>query len=233
MQMVKRLLLVFSLILLISGCAKKPVAELQDIRSIVAHAYAAGAAQQAPAEYQLASSALQAAELQVRDGDYRQAVKTLELVRRYSAEAMRKVKEHKLVEEERRVAAEKRLAELKQQQEIERQEEQKRERERKRKSTKQQQEKTVPVIETSIKVKKKRVLVDEVEVQAGENLATLAAREEVYGDALLWPLIYKANRDQVKNPEEIFAGQIFVVPRDKSNDEADAARQEARELNLF
>ena len=55
----------------------------------------------------------------------------------------------------------------------------------------------------------------------------------VYDDAFLWPLIYKANRDQIKDPKEIFSGQMLMIPRDKSRDEADAARQEARELNLF
>ena len=74
---------------------------------------------------------------------------------------------------------------------------------------------------------------DKVEVQAGENLAIIAAQAQVYQDALLWPLIYKANRDQIKNPEEIFSGQVLMIPRDKTKDEIDAARQEAQTLNLF
>ncbi len=64
-------------------------------------------------------------------------------------------------------------------------------------------------------------------------MAAIAARPEVYKDALLWPLIYRANRDQIKDPKEIFAGQIFVIPRDKNRDEEEAARNEAKTLNLF
>ena len=35
---------------------------------------------------------------------------------------------------------------------------------------------------------------------------------KVYNDARLWPLIYMANRDQIKDPDLIFPGQQFVIP---------------------
>ncbi len=35
---------------------------------------------------------------------------------------------------------------------------------------------------------------------------------KVYNDARLWPLIYMANRDQIKDPDLIFPGQRFVIP---------------------
>jgi len=34
----------------------------------------------------------------------------------------------------------------------------------------------------------------------------------VYRDARLWPLIYVANRDKIKDPDLIFPGQKFVIP---------------------
>ena len=34
----------------------------------------------------------------------------------------------------------------------------------------------------------------------------------VYRDAKLWPIIYKANRDQIKDPDLIFPGQKFMIP---------------------
>ena len=74
---------------------------------------------------------------------------------------------------------------------------------------------------------------DKVQVRSGENLAAIAAREDVYGDALLWPLLYKANRDQIKDPKEIFVGQTLIIPRDKSRADTEAARQEAQDLGLF
>lgn len=35
---------------------------------------------------------------------------------------------------------------------------------------------------------------------------------KVYKDAKLWPLIYMANKDQIKDPDLIFPGQKFVIP---------------------
>jgi len=36
--------------------------------------------------------------------------------------------------------------------------------------------------------------------------------ETVYKDASLWPAIYLANRDQIKDPDLIFPGQKFIIP---------------------
>jgi len=236
----KHLFLIICSLVVLSGCAKPPVVELEDVRSVVDHAYASGAARHAPGEYQLASSALLAAEQQVRNGDFRKALRTLELARRYSSEALNITLEHKkqLALEQKRLAEEKRLEQLKKERELEamRQAELKRLQEQKQQAAslapKKTTEKPVPVKKAAV-IPPKPVLVEQIEVRPGENLAAIAARPEVYKDALLWPLIYKANRDQIKNPKEIFAGQVLVIPRDKSRDEAEAARQEAREVNLF
>lgn len=231
MQMFKRLLLIVAIIALSSGCAKPPVADLENARSVVARAYAVGAAQYASGEYQLASSALLAAELQVKNKEYRKASRTLELAQRYSNEALSLTVERKEQQaaEKKKIEEEKQRVEVAKQRELKRQSELKKQREqqkKKKKIIKPEPKKKAPVV---IKLE----LVNNVEVQVGENLATIAARAEVYDDALLWPLIYKANRDQIKDPKEIFSGQNLMIPRDKSRDEADAARQEARELNLF
>lgn len=70
-------------------------------------------------------------------------------------------------------------------------------------------------------------------VRSGENLFAIAARRKVYGDALLWPLIYKANRDQIKDPQQIYPGQILTIPRDISEAEKEEARTTARESKIF
>jgi nucleoid-associated protein YgaU len=36
--------------------------------------------------------------------------------------------------------------------------------------------------------------------------------QKVYKQARLWPLIYSANKDQIKDPDLIFPGQTFVIP---------------------
>ncbi len=229
MQMFKRLLAILLLLIMVSACAKLPVESMSEVKDLMSRAYASGAEQHAPGEYQLASSALQAAELQVSNRDYAQAVKTLELAHRYADEALRITAEKNklLALEAKRVAAKKKQAELKQE-ELQRQ---------KNIVQQRQREELEKIRQAELKLQdvapKVPVLVDEIVVKVGENLATIAARKEVYSDSLLWPLIYKANRDQIKSPEEIFSGQVFIVPRDKSNAEADAARHEAMELNLF
>lgn len=47
----------------------------------------------------------------------------------------------------------------------------------------------------------------------GESLWWIAEYKQVYGDPFQWPLIYKANRSQIKDPDLIFPDQNFVIPR--------------------
>ncbi|WP_051431984.1 LysM peptidoglycan-binding domain-containing protein [Rhodovibrio salinarum] len=60
-------------------------------------------------------------------------------------------------------------------------------------------------------------MVDELEeddsmvvIQPGDNLWTIARR--IYGQGWEYTLIYRANRDQIGNPDLIYPGQVFVVP---------------------
>ena len=48
----------------------------------------------------------------------------------------------------------------------------------------------------------------------GECLWKIASYPEVYGDAVKWPQIYRANQDQIKDPDLIYPNQIFEIPRD-------------------
>jgi len=51
-------------------------------------------------------------------------------------------------------------------------------------------------------------------VYKGECLWRIAAYPEVYGSGLKWPLIYRANKDQIKDPDLIYPNQVFDIPRD-------------------
>ena len=51
-------------------------------------------------------------------------------------------------------------------------------------------------------------------VYKGECLWRIASYPEVYGNAVQWPLIYRANKDQIKDPDLIYPNQIFEIPRD-------------------
>lgn len=70
-------------------------------------------------------------------------------------------------------------------------------------------------------------------VSEGELLWSIAKRPEIYADPLLWPLIYQANRDQIKDPRHIYAGQILSLPRNFSANELEEARNRARKSDFF
>ncbi len=70
-------------------------------------------------------------------------------------------------------------------------------------------------------------------VSDGELLWIIAKRPDVYGDPFLWPLLYQANRDQIKDPRKIYAGQTLTIPRNVSEEERQKARNLAKKSNFF
>ncbi|TET49495.1 MAG: LysM peptidoglycan-binding domain-containing protein [Anaerolineales bacterium] len=47
-------------------------------------------------------------------------------------------------------------------------------------------------------------------VKSGDSLSKIAG--ELLGDIMRWPEIHEANKDQIKNPDLIRAGQKLVIP---------------------
>jgi nucleoid-associated protein YgaU len=47
-------------------------------------------------------------------------------------------------------------------------------------------------------------------VVEGDSLSKIAKRH--YGSARKWNRIYEANRDQIKNPDLIYPGQLLRIP---------------------
>lgn len=81
---------------------------------------------------------------------------------------------------------------------------------------------------------KKQVQTDVLEVypsiyvvKKNETLPSISARHDIYNDSFMWPLIYKANRDQIKDPKAVYVGQDLKIPRDISTEEIIEARREA------
>jgi nucleoid-associated protein YgaU len=48
-------------------------------------------------------------------------------------------------------------------------------------------------------------------VVRGDSLSSIA--ERLYGDRFAWPRLFDANRQQISNPNLLFAGQVLAVPR--------------------
>lgn len=50
-------------------------------------------------------------------------------------------------------------------------------------------------------------------VRRGETLPQIAGRPEIYNNPSLWPIIYRANRDQIRDPKRLWPGQVLTIPR--------------------
>ena len=50
------------------------------------------------------------------------------------------------------------------------------------------------------------------EVVRGDHLWGIAKKKDHYGNGHAWPMIYNANRDEIKNPDLIYPAQVFKVP---------------------
>ena len=66
------------------------------------------------------------------------------------------------------------------------------------------------------------------EVVSGDNLWNISGKPTVYSDPYQWPLIYKANSDQIKDADLIYPGQVLAVDTQPSAADVDAAIQHAK-----
>lgn len=56
-------------------------------------------------------------------------------------------------------------------------------------------------------------------VKKGESLWTIAKRDDIYANPWLWPLIWQANRQTLKSPSSVRAGQVLKIRANPSVDE--------------
>jgi hypothetical protein len=66
------------------------------------------------------------------------------------------------------------------------------------------------------------------EVVRGDSLWAISGKAETYNNPYQWPLIFKANRDQIKDADLIHPGQTFDVDRNPSASDVEAAVNHAR-----
>ena len=65
-------------------------------------------------------------------------------------------------------------------------------------------------------------------VVRGDNLWSISGKDEVYADPYQWPMIYKTNRDKIKDADLIYPGQVFDIDQNASASEIDAAVNHAK-----
>jgi nucleoid-associated protein YgaU len=61
------------------------------------------------------------------------------------------------------------------------------------------------------------------EVRSGETLWTIA--KITVGDPTLWPALYLANRDQIKDPALVYPGQQLAIPEIDPKDRGSLRRE--------
>ena len=232
-----RCLIILALVASLVSCAKPPHQELDTAEYMVKRARELQAMDFAPVEYKAARTALSDARMAMDKADYADARDSVEYALQHARRAVSLAEEGKarLEQEEAEQAI---LAE------------QARQAERKKAQTEKTQikpETKQPAAQPAaqptaqptaqpapVPTPKPQIeMVDQYSVGEGETLWTISAQPQVYGEGLLWPLLYQANRDQIKDPRQIFPGQSLDIRRDMTSEEQEEARQRARESDIF
>jgi nucleoid-associated protein YgaU len=65
-------------------------------------------------------------------------------------------------------------------------------------------------------------------VRTGDSLWRIAGRSEVYGNPFQWPLIFRANADQIRDADLIYPNQRFNIVSHPTRGDVDAAVNHAR-----
>jgi nucleoid-associated protein YgaU len=65
-------------------------------------------------------------------------------------------------------------------------------------------------------------------VVRGDNLWDISGKDSVYANSYQWPLIYKTNRNKIKDADLIYPGQVFDIDQNASASEIDAAVRHAK-----
>lgn len=86
--------------------------------------------------------------------------------------------------------------------------------------------------ETPVPVEKP-VVSDHYTVAAKDTLWGIAGKSDIYSDNFQWPLIFKANRDEIKDPDLIYVKQDFKIEKGLSSEEVSHARTLASKTPKF
>ena len=90
---------------------------------------------------------------------------------------------------------------------------------------------TAAVTPAKVDTKNPVTLVDRYTVMPGDTLGGIAARQDVYGDARLWPLLYRANVSQIGPGGLIFPNQVLIVDRKYSPEDVRAITSRPKAAN--
>lgn len=231
----KKLLISAGLLLMVvSGCSPAVSIWRHDAKIVLDKARLGGAYEMFPQETKSAEEALLEGEALFKEDEVEQADNFFflawskgilleenlaaekkrrdELKKKAEAEKREIERQRVLLEEQRRLAKEKAEAEARAAAEAEA------EAKRRAEKARQIRERPLPSLHT---------------VKRGETLPLIAAQSDVYNDPSLWPLLYRANRDQIRDPKHIWPGQVLRIPRSLSREDLAEARRYAQEKPIY
>ena len=189
-----------SVVLIFSMCAKEPVDELQLAEKAMLTAGNSDAPQWAPDAYKVAKEKLNKGKTLIAEKNYKEAgpalneaAKLADVARREAIRA-KKITEEQANEEVRKLEQER----------VERELAKKRELEQKKLEAEKQKR-----IEEEKKKNAQRYV-----VKNGDCLWKIA--KKLYGEPLMWTIIYEANKKTLKSPHLIKPGQTLIIPPQKT-----------------
>lgn len=222
--------LVWMMVLGLAGCAQglpryraEALVKYSDVRGLAGNASAAGEFASITDALEAGDRLLERKHISEAELYYLLALRKAELVEQMVLDERMRLEAQRLKakQESREAERQKRL------EEIQRQEKEKRERE-----SREGRKKVEKVVAVKEKEREARHLPSSHTVKRGETLPQIAARSDVYGDANMWPLIYRANRDQIRDPKRIWPGQVLRIPRSASREDVAEAQRHAQERQL-
>jgi hypothetical protein len=221
MMLRKLTVIACALMATISGCAQIVPQWRDEAKSSIIGVYVKGAQKEFPAEYGNAldifikgEEFLKEDEVEDADNYYHFAwTKAKLLDKELSDLKVRRAEEARVKAEAEQLESE-RLLEL---------------REQERKIAQDRDELEAKKAPDKSRLSKERQLPTSHTVKRGETLPQIAAQTDIYNDYKLWPLLYRANRDQIRDPKRIWPGQLLRIPRNLSREEIAEARRYAQE----
>ncbi len=70
-------------------------------------------------------------------------------------------------------------------------------------------------------------------VMPGDTLWDISGNADIYGDNFQWPLIFKANRDQIEDPDIIEIDQDLAISQEFTQEEVEMAIENARQTPRY
>lgn len=222
---------VLILVVQLYGCTTPVPLWRQDAFSLLARVKSEDAKKMLPAEYRSIEELLLRGDSLVRENAIEEADKLYLL-----AWSKANLLEKNLLQEKRRLTEEKQRKEEAKRLELQRQqaleEETRRQAEERiavEKAAREAEARRLAEKSERLKQAKEKQLPAYHTVKRGESLPFIASQPEVYNDRNLWPLLYRANRDQISNPKHLWPGQVLRIPRNVSREDIAEARRYAQD----